>query len=370
MKASLREPLVRVIVKHPWFVASLLAVVTGMSAALVAVSGVVPIKASSGHWWITTRLLDFAKLQSVRTHSLGLDAPPLDAALVLRGAGHYAVGCEPCHGGPGQNVPAVMNAMTPPPPALTGEQIARWTPEQLFYIVKHGIKFTGMPAWPAQTRDDEVWAVVAFLREMPTLESAEYRRLTAGDATAPPPAPEAVRDLCGRCHGADGTGRGPGAFPSLAGQRSAYTYASLRAFADRSRFSGIMSAVASGLDDATMREVAEYYERLPIRRSSGVDAAAHARGARIAGEGVASRDIPPCAECHGPSAQPKNRAYPRLVAQHPEYLRRQLELLQQRRRGGTTNVALMHAFVDRLRPDDVRDVAAYFSALEESAAFR
>jgi cytochrome c553 len=363
MKTSLREPLVRLIVKHPWLVASVLAIALGMGAALMAVSGVVPIKASSGHWLITTRLLDFAKLQSVRTHSLGLNAPPLDAALVLRGAGHYAIGCESCHGGPGKSVPAVMAAMTPPPPALTREQIGRWTPEQLFYIVKHGIKFTGMPAWPAQTRDDEVWAVVAFVREMANLPSAEYRRLAAGAATAPARAPEEVRDLCSRCHGGDGTGRGPGAFPSLAGQRSAYTYASLRAFADRSRFSGIMSGVAAGLDDATMREVAEYYERLPVRKSRGRDATLHARGARIAGEGVSSRDIPPCAECHGPSVQPRNPRYPRLAGQHPEYLRRQLELLQQRRRGGTTNVALMHAFVDRLRPDDIRDVSAYFAAL-------
>lgn len=367
MKASLREPLIRVIVKHPWLTAGALATVIGAGAALVAVSGVLPIKASSGHWWITAKLLDFAKLQSVRTHSLGLDAPPLDDELRLRGAGHYAVGCEPCHGGPGKDVPAVMTAMTPPPPALTGELLARWTPEQLFTIVKHGIKFTGMPAWSAQMRDDEVWAVVAFLRVMPMLESGEYRRLAAGDANVSASGPEVVRSLCWRCHGVDGTGRGPGSFPSLAGQRAAYTYASLRAFKDRSRFSGIMSGVASGLDDATMREVARYYEGLPLRRSGAPgDSASLAQGASIVSVGSPEREIPPCAECHGqPGAQPKNPAYPRLASQHGEYLRRQLELLKERRRGGTANVSLMHAFVDRLQPGDIRDVTAYFSALGE-----
>jgi cytochrome c553 len=367
MKASLREPLIRMIVKHPWLTAGTLATVIGAGAALVAVSGVVPIRASSGHWWITSKLLDFAKLQSVRTHSLGLDAPPLDDALLLRGAGHYAVGCEPCHGGPGKDVPAVMTAMTPPPPALTGEHVTRWTPEQLFTIVKHGIKFTGMPAWSAQRRDDEVWAVVAFLRVMPMLQSGEYRRLAAGDGSVSAPAPEVVQTLCRRCHGVDGTGRGPGSFPSLAGQRSAYTYASLRAFKDRSRFSGIMSGVASGLDDATMRDVASYYEGLPLRSGGPAgDLASLGRGARIVSVGSPEREIPPCAECHGqPGAQPKNPAYPRLASQHSEYLRRQLELLKERRRGGTANVSLMHAFVDRLQPGDIRDVTTYFSALGE-----
>jgi cytochrome c553 len=366
MKPSLREPLVRVIVKHPWVIASLVAMVMGVAATLVVLSGIVPIRASSGHWWITAKLLDVAKVQSVRTYSLGLDAPPFDEALMLRGAAHYAIGCELCHGGPGREVPAVMTAMTPPPPVLTKEHITRWTNEQLFTIIKHGIKFTGMPAWPAQERDDEVWAVVAFLRRMPTLQGGQYRQLAAGVATEQPPAPKVVQDLCRRCHGVDGTGRGAGAFPSLAGQRSEYIDASLRAFADRRRFSGTMSAVASSLDGATIREVASYYEGLPVRTADGSkDAEALARGEHIVTVGVPEREIPPCAECHGPSAQPKNPAYPRLMSQHQAYLSRQIQLLKERRRGGTANVTLMHAFVDRLQARDIADVTAYFSARGE-----
>jgi hypothetical protein len=69
----------------------------------------------------------------------------------------------------------------------------RYTPEQLFSIVKHGIKFTGMPAWPVQQRDDEVWAMVAFLRRLPDLDAAGYRRLAYGEpdvgSGAEPPLP-------------------------------------------------------------------------------------------------------------------------------------------------------------------------------------
>lgn len=178
------------------------------------------------------------------------------------------------------------------------------------------------------------------------------------------PPPRAVRDICWRCHGIDGTGRGPGAFPSLAGQRSAYLYASLRAFANRTRFSGIMSGIAANLSDGTMREVAAYYERLSPRDVEFArDSSAIVRGATIATRGIPVRDIPACAECHGPSELPKNPAYPQLSGQHVRYLKSQLELLKGRRRGGTANVNLMHIFVDRLNPDVIRDVTLYYAAL-------
>jgi cytochrome c553 len=56
-------------------------------------------------------------------------------------------------------------------------------------------------------------------------------------------------------------------------------------------------------------------------------------------------------------------AYPRLAAQHVPYLASQLELLRSRHRGGSPNVALMHVFVDRLRPEQIRDVTRYYASL-------
>jgi cytochrome c553 len=368
----LREPLIRFVVKHPWATLAALTAAAIVGAVVVVISGVVPIKASSGHWAITARFLDFAKLRSVATYSLGIRTPSLnDEAMVIRGASHYETGCYPCHGGPGGGVPPVMAAMTPHPPQLT-DGLSRYKPEELFFIVKHGIKFTGMPAWPALQRDDEVWAVVAFLRKMPEIGAAEYRRLAYGDhAWAPPDLPDrpdrimprAVRDICWRCHGVNGTGRGPGAFPSLAGQRAEYLYASLRAYADRRRFSGIMASVAAGLSDETMREVAQYYAGLPPRDGEAAnDASAIARGRAIATDGVPERDIPACVECHGPTDIPKNPAYPRLTGQYGQYLAVQLDLLRQRRRGGSPNVALMHVFVDRLDAEQIRSVTRYYSS--------
>ena len=73
--------------------------------------------------------------------------------------------------------------MLPRPPDLA--VIApTYETRELFAIVKHGLKLTGMPAWPAQHRDDEVWAMAAFLRVLPELDRETYRELSRGE-TAP-----------------------------------------------------------------------------------------------------------------------------------------------------------------------------------------
>jgi cytochrome c553 len=359
-------------VKHPWMTAGAMAAGAIVILALIVLSGVIPIRASSGHWAVTHAFLDFVKTRSVSTYSWGVRAPALDdEGLVLKGASHYETACLPCHGGPGREVPLAVTAMTPAPPELNEEQLSRWTDEELFVIVKHGIKFTGMPGWPAQQRDDEMWAMVAFLRRLPGLDAAAYRHMVHGDASrasgsgsaADAPTPS-VRDTCARCHGVGGTGRSAGTIPAIAGQRVEYAYASLRAFRERRRFSAIMSQVVAGLDDEGMRKAAEYYGALPAREpEQPTDVATVSRGRTIATRGIPERDVPSCVECHGPTAFPKNPAYPRLMGQHADYLRLQLTLLKEGRRGGTPNVNLMHAFVSRLRDTEIRDAAEYYSTL-------
>lgn len=112
-----------------------------------------------------------------------------------------------------------------------------------------------------------------------------------------------------------------------------------------------------------MRAISEHYERLPVRGPEpAVDEASVTRGKTVAMAGIPERDIPACAECHGPTELPKNPAYPRLTNQYSAYLRSQLMLMQERRRGGTMNVNLMHAFVNRLRPSEIRDVTDFYAA--------
>jgi cytochrome c553 len=353
-------------VKRRLVKAALLLAALGVVGLLVAASGVVPVKASAGHWRVTQWLLLFSMRRSIATHSLGVEVPRLDQpGMVLKGAGHYATGCAPCHGSPGGPRPRIPRAMLPRPEDLA-VAVPHWDAKELFTIVKHGVKLTGMPAWPALQRDDEVWAMVAFLRELPRLDAEQYRALVGGAVTDPAsegPAGATVT-ACQRCHGADGLGRGPGAFPRLAGQRAEYLAASLRAFAHGSRHSGIMEPIAVALSADEIEEVALYYAgQAPAQPpQAAADPARVGRGRAIALEGVPSQDVPRCAECHGPSPVQKNPAFPVLSGQDEAYLVLQLQLFKEDRRGGTTYARLMRRAVAGLTTDQMLDVAAYYAS--------
>ena len=345
---------------------------------VVVVGGLIPIKASSGHWAVTRWFLEFSMERAFATQSLGVKVPHLDdESLVLRGATQYETTCRPCHGAPDLRAPRVASAMTPTPPYLP-EVVANWDAAELFTITKHGVKFTGMPGWPAQNRDDEVWAMVAFLRRLPRLDAASYQRLAHGamrDAeaaapiemlTGPENLPRAVRERCARCHGVDGRGRGT-AFPKLAGQHEAYLYNSLRAFASGERHSGIMEPVAAGLTDAEMHQLARYYANLPP--AVGTHGAAHAagieRGRDIAQRGILANKVPPCVDCHGPKHPHPRRDYPMLAGQYAGYVVLQLELFQKGHRGGSPYAHLMQEVAPKLTPQQMRDVAAYYESLRD-----
>jgi cytochrome c553 len=362
-------------VKRRLFELLVLGAVVAVGGLLVMASGVVPIKASSGHWAITEWMLHFSMERSVTTHSLGITPPPLDDPdLVLRGATYYEVGCRYCHGSPEHPHPAVSQAMRPIPRYLPAV-VSAWTPEKLFSIVKHGVKFTGMPAWPAADRDDEVWAMVAFLRVFPKLEVDAYRALALGahDATGQPdplgtiegPAAllETLRDGCVPCHGADGIGRG-NAFPILAGQSPTYLANALEAFANGERKSGMMRTIAASLDAETIRALAEHYAARPRgARATEASAESIARGKSIATLGIPAQLVPSCDDCHGPSEGPLNPAYPRHAGQRAEYLVLQLDLFAEDHRGGSPYARLMRPIAKNLTPEQRRDVAAYYASL-------
>lgn len=378
----------------------------------IAVSGIIPIKASSGHWAITQWFLDFSKGRSLATHTLGVQAPPLDDhRLVLKGAGHYETGCRGCHGSPSLRHPRVAQAMLPRPPYLP-ETVPEWEAEELFYMVKHGIKFTGMPAWPTQQRDDEVWAMVAFLQRYPELDAEQYQQLVHGttdeNSSVPPlesllepdsgaqegsgaeAIPQAVIDSCARCHGRAGEGRGEGAFPRLAGQRVVYLRASLEAFAQGTRHSGIMEPVAAGLSPTEIDELAGYYGGLdsnapkpstaaqpepptaesPTAKPTTAEPAtaeAVARGASIARQGVPAHKVPACVHCHGPSEHAHNPLYPILAGQSAEYLALQLELFKGQHRGGSPYAHIMEEVASQLSETEIRDVTLYYQSLDSSS---
>jgi cytochrome c553 len=320
--------------------------------------------------------------RSLATHSIGVEVPALnDESLILKGAGHYETGCRSCHGAPGTPPPRIAQAMLPRAPDLV-PRIRESNPKKLFAVVKHGLKFTGMPAWPSQERDDEVWAMVAFLLALPGLDRAAYEGLVHEKVPDVPPMQtmpsmgsanhlSATVATCARCHGDSGQGRGEGAFPQLAQQRAQYLTEAMAAYAEGRRHSGIMEPIAAALSPELAQDLASHYAQLERRVSStpiAADrAAAIARGKQIAERGIPSRRVPACIECHGPKGSKVKAAYPSLAGQAADYLVLQLTLFKEGKRGGGPYAHLMENVAPHLEPGEMKDVAFYFESLPVEA---
>lgn len=325
-----------------------------MVAALPVLAGLTRIEASSGHWRVTAWMLDFVKRRAVATYSLTVVEPTHRwPSWQMRGAAHFEAGCRPCHGSPLSPRPPLIMRTTPHPPELA-PRVERWNDRELFQIVRHGIKFTGMPAWMAPERPDEVWAMVAFLRSLPALSPDTYRDLAFGNTTDADGVTPVER--CARCHGSDGLGR-DGSFPVLAGQHADYLRRALMAFREDRRHSAFMRQQAWDLDERARESVVAYFAKLP-RSGSGTDS--HHPGAKLVLDGDPARRIPACSSCHAPSPAEHNPAYPHLAGQNADYLFEQLILFQENRRGGSEYAPIMQAIAQRLSRDQMRQAADYF----------
>jgi cytochrome c553 len=332
-------------------------------AFAVGWSGLLSVRASTGHWAGTGWFLHWVMRNSVSLRAHFIDTPPLeDPALVPGAAGHFETGCATCHGSPAQAAPASVLAMLPPPPDLK-TVVPHWSDAELFEIVKHGVRFTGMPAWPAPTRDDEIWSMVAFLRTLPDMDADAYIQASGlhgiGHAGEVSPLPI----TCESCHAEKRLSDGSH-IPRLAGQSETYLLNALTAYADRHRPSGIMQVAVGTLERKSLPELASYYatqSRAP-RTIEAKDPELVEKGRSLATSGRPSGRIPACLSCHEkPGANP---AYPKLYGQNSAYMRQQLALFHAGTRGGSSFSHLMTEAARNLTPEDIDALAAYFSSRE------
>ncbi|MFD1746775.1 c-type cytochrome [Rhizobium helianthi] len=339
--------------------------IAGVAAAIMgfafAWSGIMGIGARSGHWAVTDWFLHWTMKNSVRTASLGTEPPPLDNPEMLKlGAGHYEQGCAFCHGSPAQARSQVVFNMLPVPPDLK-LKVPEWTDAELFHIVQDGVRFTGMPAWPSEHREDEVWAMVAFLRQVPRMEAARYRQLAGLAETAE--AGEQAELNCQSCHAQERL-NGNSLIPNLAGQSEDYLRTSLLAYLKGERASGVMQAAVAGLGADDVGMLARFYsamEHKPLNAAGtnprGADIEA---GRQLAIKGRSQDRIPACLSCH--DRQDANPAYPRLSGQSAPYLAQQLRLFREDHRGGTAFRHLMVPAAKNLTDRDVENLSAYFAS--------
>jgi len=170
--------------RRPW---SLLLAAAGGTLAIMAVgalvtaySGCVDVAATSSPSGLTRWFLATTRQHSVASRASDLEVPKLDSAKrVAEGAEHYNEMCVGCHGAPGVSRSEVGQGLEPRAPSLSEGPLDDGAAKQTFWIVKHGIKMTGMPAFGATHDDDRIWDIVAFVRKLHGMSAAEYAKETA-----------------------------------------------------------------------------------------------------------------------------------------------------------------------------------------------
>lgn len=349
------------------------AMICGLAAGLLTIagavfvaSGIYNVAASRGHLQITTWLLEVLRERSIAVRSYIVQVPVLDdEGMVRLGAGHFEGGCAPCHSRPGEEINPIVSGMLPPPPDLRAVAKHR-PPEEIFWIIKHGVKYTGMPAWPSLRRDDEVWAMTAFLSSLPDATD-DYANLSGISRSIVGDTPGRLagdRPLtqCGRCHENELDGTNGDHIPRLAGQNEDYLLRSLGEYAEQIRPSGIMESVSDLLDEDERRRLASYYSALPTAakgKPTAPDPEQLQRGQSIALRGIPQQQVPACMSCHGGGQSPQ---FPLIAGQHADYVKTQLRLWQQGGRRGSAYGRIMAAVAEALDPAQIEDVAAYLAS--------
>ena len=159
---------------RPWgLVAGALLVLVG-AAAVAIYAGLYNIAADFPHPQIVYWLIETVRERSVETRARDILVPKdLDhSRRISKGAGQYAEMCSGCHLGPGMKRTEISRGIYPRAPELRRK--TDLTPAEQFWIVKHGVKMTGMPAWGVTHDDELLWDVVAFVRELPELTPEQY----------------------------------------------------------------------------------------------------------------------------------------------------------------------------------------------------
>jgi mono/diheme cytochrome c family protein len=154
------------------------AVLAAAAGAVVLLAGWYNIGATGQHWQPVYTVLERGMHYSVRHHARDITAPDLAGAGTLRrGAALYRDRCVQCHGAPGVAQADIGKSMQPVPGPLV-DAARRWQPRELYWITRHGIKMSGMPAWEYRMADEDIWAVVAFMGQLPALSPGDYAKAT------------------------------------------------------------------------------------------------------------------------------------------------------------------------------------------------
>lgn len=147
-----------------------------IGGAIFIWSGVYNIAADVPHWKITYLLLQEARDSSVSYHSRDIKATSPEGQVSLEtGFHHYHEMCRLCHGAPGFERTEFAEGLYPSPPGLnTGKIQHQLSHAELLWVVRHGLKMTGMPSFDKTHTDEQIRDIVAFVEKLPDMTAEKY----------------------------------------------------------------------------------------------------------------------------------------------------------------------------------------------------
>jgi len=161
--------------------AAMLLALAAAGGAVLVYSGAYNVGATRQHTQVVYSMLELAMQRSVQLRARNIETPPLDdPQRIERGAAIYRDNCAQCHGAPGVALSDIGKGMQPVPGPLVAA-MQRWQPREVYWLTRHGIKMSGMPAWEFRMDDNALWDVVAFVQRLSNLTPNAYAEL-AGSA--------------------------------------------------------------------------------------------------------------------------------------------------------------------------------------------
>ena len=170
------------VTKHVvWSVVGTLLVLAAIPPILI-VTGAVNLAATNAPGAVEKWIATWTVSRSVNVRAPSGENPIAeDAAAIETGLQHFRAMCLQCHGAPGMEPEGFAKGLNPPAPELS-KAVDEWSDSELFWIVKHGIRMTGMPAFGPTHEERDIWKMVAFLRALPDLTDQQREKLRESSA--------------------------------------------------------------------------------------------------------------------------------------------------------------------------------------------
>jgi mono/diheme cytochrome c family protein len=147
-------------------------IVLGGGALLAAVTGLMSLTADQHPGRLETKIASRVLDTNMERLAPRSESPlPATDANLMEGMRFYVMNCALCHGSRDKKESVLGRSFYPPAPQLVIDPMddPEW---HIFYAAKHGIRWTGMPAWDKSANDDELWKVTMFLSRVDKLPPA------------------------------------------------------------------------------------------------------------------------------------------------------------------------------------------------------